>query len=124
MDAKSLVKGLSYVGQAEGKRQTYYVFEGREHFFVLSFSRNKNKPNSGNFNFVDVQAVRYVQKAFGGSVGITSKALHRRSRRPQYISKPLDALNILYVLVALKQAKIDKRHESRELYFNIKKSRA
>lgn len=59
MNARRLVQGLSYVGRAAGKRQTYHVFLGGEYFFVLSFSRSK--PNAGNFNVVKLGAVEYVR---------------------------------------------------------------
>jgi hypothetical protein len=51
MNVKSLIKGLTYKGEAEGKRQTYYVFEGSGYYFILSFK--KNSPNAGNFNVVE-----------------------------------------------------------------------
>jgi hypothetical protein len=118
MNIKSLTKGLKYRGEAEGKRQTYYVFEGQGYFFVVSFS--KSKPDSGNFNIVETEAVEYAQKAFAGSKGITAKELHERSRKRRHIKSDLDALNILYVLVATKGAKTDNRYKSRALFFNIK----
>lgn len=119
MSVSKLLSNLEYRGEAVGKRQTYHVFEAPGHFFIISFS--KTKPNSGNFNVVDGEAVRYIRKTFAGEKGITSKELHSRCRRRQYVKRPLDALNILYILVAMGQARLDHRYESRELHFNIKR---
>ncbi len=43
MNIRNLTTGLRYKGEVEGKRQTYYVFEGRKAFFVFSFSLSKPK---------------------------------------------------------------------------------
>ena len=45
--------------------------------------------------------------------------LHSRSRKPRHVGSPLEALNILYVLVAMGHAKIDRRHKGKQLFFNI-----
>lgn len=118
MNVKTLTRGLKYKGDAEGKRQTYYVFEGSGYYFVLSFK--KNNQNAGNFNVIDSEAADFVQKKFGGKAGITSKDVVSGAHKTRYFSKELDALNVLYVLVATKRAKVDKRFKSQSLYFNIK----
>ena len=118
MDIKSLAKGLAYVGEAQGKRQTYYIFEGRKHFFVMSFSRAKR--NAGNFNIVSIEAVAYVRKRFAGARGLTSQDVVKRSKRPRLIRTALEALNILYILVATGEAKVDQRRQSTpQLFFNL-----
>jgi len=118
MNVKTLTKGLRFKGDAEGKRQTYYVFEGSGYYFVLSFK--KNNQNAGYFNVIDSEAADFVQKKFGGMAGITCKDVINGSHKTRYFSKELDALNVLYVLVATKRARVDKRHKSKSLYFNIK----
>ena len=118
MNIRSLTAELKYCGEVEAKRQTYYVFEGKRYFFVMSFSRSKK--NAGNFNVVEAAAVRYVVSKFAGRQSVTSSSVATASRKPQYISKPLEALNILYILVAAGRARIDTRFRSRQLYFNIK----
>lgn len=117
MNIKSLSAGLSFRGNVTGRRQKYYVFEGRDAFFVFSFSRAK--PKSGYFNMVSADAVDYVQRLAGGEQGVTAQALNRRTRRPKLIGSALEALNVLYVLVAIGSAKIDRRHKDRQLFFNI-----
>ncbi len=60
MNIKSLSAGLSFRGNVTGRRQKYYVFEGKDSFFVFSFSRVK--PKSGYFNMVSSDAVTHVQR--------------------------------------------------------------
>ena len=120
MNIQSLAKGLKYIGEAEGKRQTYYIFEGHDFYFVLSFK--KNNPNAGNFNVVEMEAIRSVQNKFGGAAGITTSEVYAGlcKTRARYFSSELDALKALYVLVGLGQAKVDTRHKATSLFFNIK----
>ncbi len=118
MNVKNLTSGLRYRGDAEGKRQTYYVFEGRGYYFVLSFK--KDGSNAGNFNVIDTEAAEYVQKKFADRSGITSKEVYAASHKARYFANELEALNVLYILVAIGRAKVDKRYKSLALYFNIK----
>ena len=118
MNVSSLTSGLLYRGEVEAKRQTYYIFEGKRHFLVMSFSRSKK--NAGNFNVVDAGAAQYVQRRFAGKQALTARDLCKASRKPQYIGSQLDALNVLYILVALKRAKIDTRFKNKALFFNIR----
>lgn len=120
MNIRSLTTGLQYRGEVEGKRQTYYVFEGKLQYLVMSFSRSK--ANAGNFNVVTKDAVTYVARRFAGKQGLTAKNLHKTSRRPRLVVSHLAALNILYVLVAIGRAKIDARFHEREIYFNMKRA--
>jgi hypothetical protein len=120
MNLRSLGAGLAFRGKVDGQRQTYYVFEGEDFFFVCSFSRTKAK--AGNFNIVSTEAVRYVRKLTRGRQGVTSQDVHRRARVRRHVGSALEALNALYVLVALDEAKIDRRHAGRQLHFNVKKS--
>ncbi len=117
MNLRRLTAGLKFRGKVEGARQTYYVFEGERFFFICSFSRRK--PKAGNFNIVDLDAVRYAERLVAGKRGVTAQELYRRSRNPRHVGSPLEALNILYVLVATGRAKIDHPHTGKQLYFNV-----
>lgn len=119
MNLRRLDAGLTFLGKVEGQRQTYHVFESEKFFFVCTFSRTKRK--AGNFNVVDVEAVRYAQRLVGGKRGVTSQDLYKRSRQPRLVGSALEALNILYVLVATGYASIDRRRKAKQLFFNIKK---
>lgn len=118
VNVRSLAAGLEYRGEVSGKRQTYYVFQGRKYYFVLSFS--KSKRSSGNFNLVSVDGVEYVRRSFAGRQDLTAKRLVARSRKRQYVGSALQALNILYVLVAVGAAVRDDRFRDRELHFNVR----
>lgn len=117
MNLRRLTAGLDFRGKVEGKRQTYFVFEGEGFFFVSSFSRSK--PKAGNFNIVDLEAVRYAERLVGGKLGVTAQDLYSRSRNARLIGSALEALNILYVLVGTDRARIDRRHKGKQLFFNI-----
>jgi|SRR6185503_1959664 len=118
MNLRSLAQGLSYVGEVAAKRQTYHVFEGKRYFLVMSQSLAKR--NAGNFNVVRADAVEYVAKRFERKKKVTSTDVARASRKPRLVSTSLDALNILYVLVAKERAEIDKKFKKeRQLYFTV-----
>ena len=117
MNIKSLAGGLSFRGKVSGQRQTYFVFEGQKSFFVFSFSRSK--PKAGYFNMVNAESVTYVERLTRGQQGITAQSLYKRSRKPKHVGSALEALNILYVLVAMGSAKIDRRHKTKQLFFNV-----
>jgi hypothetical protein len=119
VNLKRLSAGLDFRGKVEGLRQTYYVFEGEAFFFICSFSRTK--PKAGNFNIVQLDAVRYVERLVASRRSVTAQDLYKRSRSPRHVGSSLEALNILYVLVALDRAKIDRRHTGKQLVFNVSK---
>lgn len=122
MNVKSLLQGLSYVGKADGKRQTYYVFRGDRDFLVLSFSRTK--PRAGNFNIVEVEAVDYVRSRFGGAKAVTASDVAAKGKRTRHVPNALAALNVLYVLAAMGELSVDARRAGPKLYFNFKRRRA
>jgi hypothetical protein len=117
MNIKSLGKGLTMQGKVKGQRQTYYIFAGHGSFYVFSFSRSK--PKTGYFNAVSFEAAKYAHRLVKGEQGVTAQSLFKRSRTPRHVGSALEALNILYVLVAMGMAKIDRRHKTKQLFFNI-----
>jgi hypothetical protein len=118
MNVERLAKGLTYKGEAEGKRQTYYVFEGHGFFFILSFKRTD--PNAGFFRVVESEAVETVLEKFDGASGVTAHDVLDRAHKNAHLASNLDALNVLYILVGLGHARVDKRFKEKSLYFNIK----
>ena len=116
MNIRSLAKGLQFCGEATGKRQTYYVFESGAGYVVMSASRTKRA--SGYFNLVSRNAVARIRKNYAGKQDVTAKALATRSRGAG-VRDALQALNILYVLVATGAAKRDDRYQDTRLHFNI-----
>ncbi len=116
MNIRSLAKGLKYCGDTAGKRQTYYVFESGKAYVVMSASRTKRA--SGYFNLVSRNAVDRIRKSYAGKQDVTAKQLATRSRGSG-VRDALQALNILYVLVATGQARRDDRYQDQRLHFNI-----
>lgn len=116
MNIRSLAEGLRYCGEAMGKRQTYYVFESRAGYVVMSASRTKRA--SGYFNLVSRKAVERVRRSYAGRQDVTAKQLAARSRGAG-VRDALQALNILYVLVATGAAKRDDRYQDMQLHFNV-----
>jgi hypothetical protein len=54
---------------------------------------------------------------------VTAKDVAFAARRTKHITGRLQALNVLYVMVALKQASILRAGEHRQLFFSLKKAR-
>lgn len=123
MNIKQLQQGLDYCGRVEAVRQTYHVFQAKGAYLVLSFARAKDRKGSGYFNLIDSAAVDYVQERMGGHSGVTAKDVVQAGRRTKHITGRLQALNILYVMVALNQAAIQKAGENRQLFFSVRKAR-
>ena len=93
MNIRSLAKGLVFCGEAQGKRQTYYVFESGAGYVVMSASRTKRA--SGYFNLVSRKAVARIRKSYAGKQDVTAKALATRSRGAG-VRDALQALNITH----------------------------
>ena len=117
MNIKHLSAGLSFEGKVSGRRQTYYIFSSPKAYFVFSFSRSK--PKAGYFNMVSKEAHTYVRRLTRGRQGVTSQDVNKRARNKKFVGSPLEALNVLYVMVTLGEAKIDQRHTGIQLFFNV-----
>jgi hypothetical protein len=115
VNIKQLQQGLDYCGRVEAVRQTYHVFQAKSSYLV--------RKGSGYFNLIDSAAVEYVQDRMGGHSGVTAKDVLHAGRRSKHITGRLQALNILYVMVALNQAAIQKAGEHRQLFFSVRKAR-
>lgn len=123
MNIKQLQQGLDYCGRVAAIRQTYHVFQAKDHFLILSFARSKDRKGSGYFNLIKEAAVDYVQARLGGRSGVTAKDVAFVARRTKHVTGRLQALNILYVMVALERASILRAGEHRQLFFSLRKAR-
>jgi hypothetical protein len=121
MNIQTLQRGLKYRGRVKAVRQTYHVFAAEGYFFVLSFALAKARRGSGYFNVIDTDAVCYVQRRVGGARGVTAKDVMAAARRTRHIPTTLAALNVLYILVALRSASIIRAGKHRQLFFSVKK---
>jgi len=108
MNAREALSRLEPIGGAEGLKQTYEVMQGKRHFIVGSLSRVKN-----------AEAVEAAGGSFAGQEAVTSKMVRQRLARRGIDVETLEALNILYVLVALGKAKVDRRRSQHALFFNV-----
>ena len=117
MNAREALSRLEPIGGAEGLKQTYEVLQGKHHYIVGSLSRVKRR--SGNFNIVNAEAVEAAGGSFAGQEAVTSKMVRQRLARRGIDVETLEALNILYVLVALGKAKVDRRRSQHALFFNV-----
>ena len=121
MNIRTLQRGLTYCGRVKAVRQTYHVFQAEGYFFVLSFALSKTRRGSGYFNVVDTAAVDNVRQRVGGTRGVTAKEVVAAARRTRYIPTTLAALNVLYILVALRSASIVRAGKHRQLFFSVRK---
>lgn len=117
MKPQQAVSDLHFEGEAEGRRQAYYVFRGKRHFLVLSMKRDD--PAAGNFNIIQADAVDYAREKYRGQRGITAKQVYEDARRTRHFKDRFAALNTLYVLAALGEASIDHRFKTGSLMFNF-----
>lgn len=117
MNSREALSRLEPVGGAEGLKQTYDVLQGKRHYIVGSLSRVKRR--SGNFNIVSAEAVEVAHQSFAGKEAVTSKLVRQRLQRRGIAVETLEALNILYVLVALGKARVDRRRSQHALFFNV-----
>ena len=116
MRAEKLFKGLEFVGTADGRRRSNQVFEAPTHFVVVAL----NSPRSGYFSVVDREAVEAARSRFAGKT-VTSSDLDAKLARGRV--RQFTSLNTLYVLVAQRQAAIDRslsKAGNSSLFFKIK----
>jgi hypothetical protein len=108
-----LFEGVRYVGEAEGDKRTYYIFETDDRYLVVGPTRD-----GYYMNLVDREAPAVISKAFAGQK-VTTKLVTAKSRRPDIFPSPLATLNALYAMVALRRARKLKQRQGRSLVFKI-----
>ena len=114
MKIKSLLQKLPFVGQAEGERLTYYVFEGYRTYLVVS----PNRRGGLYLNVVDQETPAVISRRFGGQQ-VTGRMLIQKGRRPDLFGDSFSALNALYTMVALGRATKLKQRLGRAMVFKI-----
>lgn len=115
MKIRSLLQGLPFVGQAEGERLTYYVFEGNGTYLVVS----PNSRGGMNMNVVDRETPEVISRRFSGQ-RVTGTILAKKGHRPDLFGDSFSRLNALYTMVALGRAKKLKQRLGRSMVFKIK----
>lgn len=115
---KSLFHAIKFVGLTESVRSKYYVYKSRDSFILIVSS--KSKPNTGNFNVVGNDAVMRTWKKLGGTKSISVSDAKKMVGRSVKYHTPFDVMATLYVLTAMKRARITKV-VGIKLFFGINK---
>jgi hypothetical protein len=118
LNIKSLFHAIKFVGITESVRSKYYVYQSPDAFILIVAS--KKQVNSGNFNIIEKDAVMWTWKKLAGkkSISVTdAKVVIGKSKK---YNTPFDVHATLYVLVALKNARITKVVGSK-LFFAVNK---
>lgn len=114
MKIQSLFENLHFVGQAEGDRRTYHVFEGKGAYLLVA----ANNRDGFNVTGISLEAPGVIQKRFKGK-RVTAAMIQDESRRPDLFRSRFEALGALYVLAATRRAKKLKKREGRALIFKV-----
>jgi hypothetical protein len=100
---RSLFTSVHYRGLVRSAKRAYHVFEGPQHFVLLSPGRDGT---GGNYHVIQRRALEYVLSRVGGSRSITAKQVLDICRRSKFITTRFDVLNTLYALAGIKKARI------------------
>jgi len=100
---RSLFSNVRYRGLVRATRRHYHVFEGPQHFVLLSPGTDGN---GGNYHVIERRALNYVLSRVGGSRSITTKGVRDATRRSKFLKDRFSVLNALYALAGLKKARI------------------
>ena len=112
MRIPSLLQNLKFIGEAEGDRRTYYVFQASGGYVVAS----SNGKAALNITVVDKRVPGVIQRRFGGRE-VTTRLVVQRSRRLERFA----AMNALYVMVALGAARKLRKRDGKAIVFKIKR---
>jgi hypothetical protein len=119
MDIRSLANGLTYRGHLTTNQHNHHVFEGQDYYFLLSCTLSPSRTVDGYFNILDKRAVQYVRTRFAGESGVSTMDVLARASRTRHVASNVVALNILYVLVALGQAAIERAVDHNHSLFRV-----
>ena len=115
---KSLLNDLIYIETVESKKTIYYVFHAGKDYAIFSYRDSTYR--AGNFNMVMADTIERLHRTFKGHRRITNREIKEHPRMKRFVDK-FDVLQALYVMVAMKQASIDRRSpNNKALYFNFK----
>ncbi len=115
---KYLLNDLKYIETVESKRAVYYVLQTGKDYLIFSYKDSTYR--SGNFNVVMADTIERIHRIFNGHKRVTRREIEEHPRMKRFVAD-FDVLQALYVLVALKQASIDRRSlTGKALYFNFK----
>jgi hypothetical protein len=115
MAVKNLFSGARFIGQAEGERRTYYVFQGDSGYLVATPQSATNY----SVTLVQSEAPDVISRKFKGT-RVTVNTLKSQGHRADLFGQYFDRLNALYVMVALGRARKLKQKLGRAMLFRVK----
>ena len=118
MGVKTLFNGARFVGQAEGDRRKYYVFEATSGYLVAA----PQAPHSYSLTVIRREAPEVISNKFRGAQ-ITVSTLKAKGHRPDLFDRYFDRLNALYVMVALGKARKLKKRFGKAMLFKISRAK-
>ncbi|PYY17295.1 MAG: hypothetical protein DMG60_12135 [Acidobacteria bacterium] len=114
MGAKNLFNDAKFVGQAEGDKRSYYVYQTPNSYLVATAQRRNNY----SVTAIQLDSPDVIGRKFKGKE-ITVNSLKSSAHRPDLFKEYFDRLNALYVMVALGKARKLKKREGRAMVFKI-----
>jgi hypothetical protein len=118
MRVPDLFKHLTYVGQAEGDKKLYYVFENPKGYLVVA----GNATNAYNVNWVDRKAVDFVLTTFKGRK-VTTGRIRQKAGRRNLFTGGFTALNTLYAMTATGRARKLRERDGKAMVFKVGNAR-
>jgi hypothetical protein len=106
-----LLDNAIYLGKVTTNRTVYYIFQTEKDYLLFTFKDATFM--SGNFNVVMADTVEMVYSSFKGKKRVTSGEVQEHPRMRKFVTR-FEALQALYVLVAKRQASIDKRSQKKK----------
>jgi hypothetical protein len=115
MAVKNLFSGARFIGQAEGERRTYYVFQGLSGYLVAT----PQSPRNYSVTLVQNEVPDVISRRFKGKQ-VTVNMLKSKGNRARLFPDYFDRLNALYVMVALGRARQLKKKLGKAMLFRVK----
>ena len=115
MAVKNLFSGARFIGQAEGDRQTYYVFQGDSGYLVAA----PQSANNYSVTLVQNEVPDVISRKFKG-MRVTVSTLKSQGHRADLSGQYFDRLNPLNVMVALGRARKLKKKLGKAMLFRVK----
>ena len=115
MTIKRLFSGARFIGEAEGERRTYYVFQGESGYLVAT----PQSPRNYSVTLVQNEAPDVISRKFEGKL-VTVSMLKSKRNRSGMFRDYFDRLNALYVMVALGRARKLKNKLGKAMLFRVK----
>jgi len=115
MTVKHLFSGARFIGEAEGERRTYYVFQGESGYLVAT----PQSPRNYSVTLVQNEVPDAISRKFTGKL-VTVSMLKSKRNRAGLFRDYFDRLNALYVMVALGRARKLKKKLGKAMLFRVK----